>query len=112
MDAGFSLEDFDYFIRDANYGDDLLLASRHDDFVRQLPALLLARGIKLSSAKEKGAPLELSTLEQVTFLKRAFFKREDGLLVPQFPKEEMWELLKWQRKGDVVERTSELLLQF
>lgn len=93
-----SLRDFDKYVLDKNYGDDLLLATKEKAFYEALPKLMKQRDIVLTAAN-KGAHLQPQHLTLCKFLKRGFhYDRNFQMWVPHYPIPLIYEILKWKKK--------------
>lgn len=82
------------------YGDDLILASNYQLDMNKLAKAYAKLGYKVTPASKAGTFPEVSTLSDVTFLKRSF-AFEHGVCRPRMDKQNLYNILSWVRTGEL-----------
>jgi len=91
--------------RDTIYGDDNVISvsdiAAEFFYPQRICSWLSNRGITYGSARKDGSAFNFEKLEDVTFLKRRFFKHEqyDQLILAPIDQDTIRELTNWIRKG-------------
>nr|URG14948.1 MAG: polyprotein [Picornaviridae sp.] len=100
-----SLVFFDKYVRDQEYGDDILCAVHPDVqswFTPQAISEVLASiGMTFTNVSKDGKQLGFQPLSELTFLKRGFAKGPFGERLPTMDPDVIHELVNWIRRSDV-----------
>jgi hypothetical protein len=103
LSCGYTLEQYGDFVRAMNFGDDNVLkvhphAERYT--MQSIAASLRPIGITYTPASKNGVEYSYIGLSDVTFLKRKFVQRRDGIVYAPLDPVSRDEMLYWYRDGN------------